>query len=218
MRDKFSLFGRTRNLENEIDEFFGKLSEASVMFKLAVKLYMKHGPEGEFQDKLASVNALESQADGLRRQIEKELYTHTLIPDSRGDVLGLVETIDEVLSLYESALWAFSIERPDIPDEFKPGFRQLTSMAVKSVDQLVFGARAFFRSPAEVAGYNHKIMLYEKEADRISTNLKIEIFRSDIDLSRKLHLREFVEHIDNVADQAEDVADRLAIYAIKRTA
>jgi uncharacterized protein Yka (UPF0111/DUF47 family) len=36
-------------------------------------------------------------------------------------------------------------------------------------------------------------------------------------LSHKAHLRNFVEHIDNLADRSEDVADRLAIYTIKRT-
>ena len=28
--------------------------------------------------------------DTLRRAIEKDLYTYTLIPDARGDVLGLI--------------------------------------------------------------------------------------------------------------------------------
>ena len=60
-------------------------------------------------------------------------------------------------------------------------------------------------------------MLYEKEADKISTRLKKDVFQSELELSHKSHLRNFVEHIDNVADWAEDVSDRLAIYAIKAT-
>ena len=46
---------------------------------------------------------------------------------------------------------------------------------------------------------------------------KQAIFNSEVDLSRKAQMRDFVEHIDNIPDWAEDVADRLAIYAIKRT-
>ena len=68
-----------------------------------------------------------------------------------------------------------------------------------------------------MGNYNHKVMLYEKEADKVSTKLKKGIFAADIELARKTHLRNFVEQIDNVADWAEDVSDRLAIYAIKRT-
>ena len=60
-------------------------------------------------------------------------------------------------------------------------------------------------------------LFYEKEADKVSTKLKGAIFATDLPLSRKAHLRNFVEHIDNLADKSEDVADRLSIYTIKRT-
>lgn len=214
---KFRLFGRTKDLEGQIDEFLDNISEAAVMFRLGVRTYLKEGPNGEFKQKLKAVNQLESESDGLRRSIEKELYTHTLIPDARGDVLGLIETLDHVLNLFEGALWAIAIEKPQIPDEFEPGFRKLTNMVVQAADALVLAARSFFRSPHMVGDYNHKVLVYEKEADKISTQLKQGIFDSDLNLSRKVHLRNFVEQIDNVADWAEDVADRLAIYAIKRT-
>ncbi len=214
---KFRLFGRTRQLEGQIDNFLDKLSESTIMFRLGVRTYLDEGANGEFEQKLMAVNALESDADALRRNIEKELYTHTLIPDARGDVLGLIETLDHVMNLFEGVLWAISIEKPDIPEEFAPGFKKLTDMVVQAADALVLAARAFFRTPHAVAGHNHKVIIYEKEADKISTRLKRDIFDSDLDLAHKMHLRNFVEQIDNVADWAEDVADRLAIYAIKRT-
>ncbi len=177
---------------------------------------MREGLTEEFQERLERINTLESEADDLRRSIEKQLYSDTLIPDSRGDVLGLIETVDQLMSQFEGSLWALSIEKPNIPDEYVNGFRKLTNMVVKAADELALSGRAFFRSPYDVPAHNHKVMLYEKEADAISTKLKTEIFASDLELAEKLHLRDFVEQIDSVADLAEDVADRLAIYAIKR--
>jgi len=182
-----------------------------------VRSYLKAGWTEEFQERLERVSQLESGNDDLRREIESELYEHTLIPDSRGDVLGLIENSDQVISEFESTLWAFANERPEIPEAFRSGFRKLTGMVVKAADELGLGARAFFRSPQDVPAYNHKVMLYEKEADVISTTLKRAIFAEEsLELCRKLHLKEFVEYIDSIADTAEDVADRLAIYAIKR--
>ena len=64
--------------------------------------------------------------------------------------------------------------------------------------------------------HNIKITLYEKEADKVSSDLKVQIFESKIKMVEKLHLRDFVNAIDGIADHAEDVADRLSIYAIKR--
>ncbi len=214
---KISLFGRTQALESEIDDFLDKLSESSLLFKIAVKLYLKEGCTPDFEQKLQDVNKMESTADHLRRAIETKLYAQTLIPESRGDVLGLIENLDHLLNLFEGALWAFSIEKPDIPEEFHADYETLTEMAVLSVESLVLASRAFFRNIEAVGDHNHKVMFYEKEADKIGTKLKKAIFASELDLSRKSHLRNFVEHIDNVPDWAEDVADRLAIYSIKRT-
>jgi len=217
MKSAFHLFKRTSELEQKIDSFFDKLSETTVVYRLAIRAYLKEGLNDEFQDRLERVNKLESEADELRRDIEKQLYTNTLIPDSRGDVLGLIETVDQLFSLLVGSLWAFSIEQPIIPKNYRVGYRKLTTMVVKAADELGLGGRAYFRSPYDVPAYNHKVMLYEKEADILSTSIKRDVFSSDLDLAHKLHLKSFVEQIDSVADMAEDIADRLSIYAIKRT-
>ncbi len=212
-----TLFRRTKALESQIDDFLNKLSQSALVFRRAVDIYLAEGATAEFDEKLSQVNELESQADKLRRDVETQLYAQTLIPESRGDVLGLIENLDSVLNLCEGGLWAFSIEKPDIPAEFHADYRVLTEQVVNTVESLVLASRAFFRNIEAVPDHMHKVMFYEKEADKVSTKLKKAIFATDLPLSHKAHLRNFVEHIDNPADKSEDVADRLAIYTIKRT-
>lgn len=216
MKSNFQLFKRTRALQEKIDNFFGKLSEISVIYRLAVREYLRDELTDDFHTRLMRVNQLESDADHMRREIEQQLYANTLIPDSRGNVLELIERVDELLSLFEGSLWAFANENPSIPKQFRDDFRKLTNMVIKAADQLELSGRAFFHSPHDVPAYNHKVMLYEKEADVITSRLKKSIFDSDIELAHKLHLREFIEQIDGIADRSEDIADRLAIYAIQR--
>ena len=211
------LFRRTRALEAEIDKFLDLMSEGGLLFKHAVHTYLEHGSNAEFEEKLQQVNKIESRADGLRRSIETALYTQTLIPDSRGDVLGLLENLDNITNQIEGCLWGFSIENPDIPAVYKEDFAHLIDMVVEAVEAVVLASRAFFRNIHAVGDHNHKVMFYEKEADKASTKLKRAIFSSDLELAHKTHLRHFVENLDNVADWAEDVADRLTIYVIKRT-
>ena len=77
--------------------------------------------------------------------------------------------------------------------------------------------RSFFVKPIDVKNYLHKVYFYEKEADSISESIKRAVFANkDLKLSEKIHLRYFTLHIDTIADKAEDVADRLGIYTIKR--
>jgi len=211
-----SILRRTRVLEGEIDEFMDNLSQSALAFKRAVNIFMAEGRSAEFEEKLSQVNALESRTDDLRRGIERQLYTQTLIPESRGDVLGLLENLDSVLNLFQGTLWGFFIEKPDIPEDFHGDYEVLVEQASSAVEAIVLASRAFFRNIEAVGDHMHKVMFYEKEADKVSTKLKRRIFDSDMDLARKCHLRHFVEMIDNIADRSEDVGDRLAIYTIKR--
>ena len=82
--------------------------------------------------------------DTLRRTIETQLYTQTLIPESRGDVLGLIENLDRILGFFEGTLWGLSIEKPDIPAEFHEGYRNLTNTGGEAVEAMVLASRAFF--------------------------------------------------------------------------
>ena len=213
---RVSLFSKTRELESQIDEFGDKVDQGAMTFKIGINCYIRDD-FAAFEEKLKQVNLLESEGDTLRRNIERRLYEQTLIPESRGDVLGLLENMDTILNSCEGAMWQFAIEKPHIPDEFHADYIDLVEASVNAVDSLVAASRAFFRSAETVTDHMHKVMFYEKEGDKISTRLKMAIFADGLDLAHKAQLRNFVEHIDDIADTAEDVADRLAIYSIKRS-
>ena len=216
MELKLRLFKQTKNLEQKVDRFFLLLSEAGVIYRLGIRIYLREKVSEEYNKRVNHISEIESEADNLRRDIKKIIYSEMLIPDSRGDVLGLIETSDEIFSLFKNSLWSFSNETPKIGEDLIAGYRRLTNMVVKAVDELTSGCRAFFISPHLVTSYTAKVTLYEKEADKIGAVLKTDIFSLDIELAEKIHLREFVDCIDCIADRAEDVADRLSIYAIKR--
>ena len=211
-----SLFNRTKELEGQIDEFIDVVTQSGLIFKSAVDVYLDKGSSKEFEEFLAKIERTEARGDNLRRDIETKLYIQTLIPDLRGDVLSLLEHIDNIVNLYEANLFRFSIQRPDIPPQFHKGFLKLTETVNTCVESLVLASRSFFRDINAVRDHVRKVLFYESEADRISTKLQRKIFDSDLELTRKRHLTYFVENIDELANSAEDVADELSIYAIKR--
>ena len=211
-----SLFNRTKELEGQIDEFLDIVTQSGLIFSSAIDSYLDKGSSKEFEEFLAKMERTEARGDNLRRDIETKLYVQTLIPDLRGDVLSLLEHVDNIVNIYEANLFRFSIQRPDIPAQFHKGFLKLTETVIICVESLVFASRSFFRDINTVRDHVRKVLFYESEADRISTKLQRKIFVSELDLTRKRHLQYFVENIDQLANSAEDVADELSIYAIKR--
>jgi predicted phosphate transport protein (TIGR00153 family) len=193
------------------------VSESGLLFKLGVDSYLKGNVES-FEKKLEDITHTENQGDSLRRSLEEQLYMQTLIPESRGDVLELLENMDALLDRFKGAMWRFEIEYPAIPAEMHNEFKELVACVVDAVEAMVRSARAFFKDIAAVADHMHKVSYWEKQSDKVSTRLQRNIFRqSELQLSHKLQLRDFVIHVDQIADQAEDVADKLSIYVIKRS-
>ena len=208
---------RKMGIEKQIDDFLDKVSEAGLLLKQGVNAYLHEDPEA-LRQKLTTIGETEHKGDSLRRSLEELLYSKTLIPESRGDVLELLESMDSLLGRFKGTLWRFEIERPDICPEFRQKFLDLVDCAVGSVEAMVRASRAFFKDINSVADHLHKVSFWETESDNISNGLQLEIFRrEDLHLSHKSQLRDFVRHIDKIADRAEDVADRMSIYVIKRS-
>jgi len=213
----FNIIARKTGIEKEINDFLDQVSQAGLTFKLGTEVYLQ-GDHQSFKQKLDDISATEHKGDELRRSIEEHLYTKTLIPESRGDVLELLENMDALLDRFKGALWRFDIERPVIDDFFIDDFRELIKHVVETVEAIVKSVRAFFTDISTVRDNLHKVSFYETECDKISTKLQRAIFRKeDMRLSHRMLLRDFVRHLDKISDRAEDVADRMNIYVIKRT-
>ena len=217
---KLALFAKNRALEAELDEFFDTVSQGGMLFEEMLRQYSKHGADDLFVQRLKQIAEVESTGDRLVKSIVRALYSDMLIPESRADVLSLLQDIDALLDQYKHLCIALEIERPildDIPEQFHDTLNELSGIVVLSVETLIAASRAFFRDIHSVRDHLHKVNFLEGEADKIAIFLKREIFQSDLSLDRKMHLRYFVDELDSIADEAEDVADWLAIYTIKRS-
>ncbi len=212
------LFNRAKSIEGNIDKYLENILKSSLIFEAGLREYFE-GKREEFEKRTVEIQKLESESDEIRRDIKYKLYKELLIPDARGDVLGLLETMDDVIDTAEMVMVRFSIEEPKVWPELKDDFIELTAASTKCVAELVAAARAFFREITKVADCLVKVHFWEHEADKIEKRIMRKAFEGDfIDkLSLKVHMRYFAERISLLADKAEDVADRLDIYTIKRS-
>jgi predicted phosphate transport protein (TIGR00153 family) len=216
--EKLALFSKTKLIQGMIDDFLDKVSDGGMTLEQGMAAYLAYGGEDvRCVSKVRAIRALEVEGNRLRRTIETHLYAEMLIPDLRADVLALLESLTFLLGLVEDILLAITVEKPEVDTVFKEDFKLLTTTSVKTMEAAVLAARAFFRNIAAVRDHLNKVGFHEEEADQIATRLKQALFASELGLDRKLHLRYFVDKIDNLADEAEETGDHLAIYSIKRS-
>ncbi len=212
-----NILKKNTSIEKQIDDFLNKISEAGLLFKSGVDIYLS-GKKVRFNQTINEITEIEHQGDALRRSIEEQLYRKTLIPESRGDVLDLLENLDALLDRFKGALYRFDIEGIEIDSKFHDDFKELVGNVVNASEAIVQSSRSFFKDISSVANYMHKVSFWETESDKISTMLQKRIFRqNEMKLSQRMQLRDFVRHVDKIADRAEDVADELSIFVIKRS-
>ena len=218
--EKPPLFGKTKYLQGQIDEFLDKISEGVIYFEIGLITLIERGSRETCEKKLAQIIELKERCNDLRRQIVTTLYAEMLIPDFRGNVLRLLTDLYALLDIMTNCYQEILIEiKPDTSEpipEFEKEAKDLISAVIKSVQAVVIASRAFFRDPVAVQDHIYEVRVYESEADQNALRIKKRIFNADLPLELKLQLRDEIDIIDYIADMAEDISDELSIYAIKR--
>lgn len=214
------MFGlkKTNKLIEDIDRYFDLIDESLLVFKDGVRNYL-YSDQNAFNDKLKQMSSLDGEIDVLRRSIENALYSQTALERSRADIMRLFEKTRNITDILNDSLFQFEIESPFIPSELNPEFMKLTEFATLSVEAVVPASKAYFRSPKTVPDKISRTYYYEKEAIKYSQTIKRTVFHkmTALKLSEKFHLRYFALHIENLSKAASNVADQLAVMAIRRT-
>ena len=200
-----------------VEQFLTLIDQGSLIFKDGVKNFLQ-GNHENFEDNLKTIANLSSDAELKKREIENILYTQSLMPQLRGDILKLLEELNNLMDLAKSNLFEFDVEVPFIPSELNQDMIKLTELSVFAIDSLILAARAYFINPDSVKEKLHRVYLYEKEADKLASSIKRRVFQAipQLKLSEKLHLRYFTLHIEILSDVAKNAADLLSIMALKR--
>ena len=212
----FSLFAKTKSLENKIDLFHDKIIDAAMIFKKAIRLYLNERRSEDYKKLNKQMRLIENEADVLRRDIENMLYSQNLIPDLRADVLDLVESLDKIINKVDEVVYRFYIERPEIPSEFYLSMITLCDQVADCCENMAIASRAFFRNISAVRDYSQKVYFLEHESDITSGRMREAIFDSALPLANKNQLNWIVIEVASVADIAEDCIDKLLIFTIKR--
>jgi predicted phosphate transport protein (TIGR00153 family) len=159
----------------------------------------------------------ESDADTKRRKMETEMYLGAFLPNFRGDLLGIAESIDVVANKAESTGDLIELQNIEIPASLIPKFIGLAEKSLEAYLSVKRAATAMFKDMDLANEYVKKTENLEQESDQLEKDLIRELFRNpDLELARKMQIEKLVKKIADIADQAENVSDRIQIVIFKR--
>ena len=210
-----ALWKKQKAIISDIEKYFSCVDECSVEFKSCMTNMITKGIQKDNREVVHKVSHLESEADDLRRGIEHKLYEKALVPESRGDILGLLEAVDKIPNMFESVCYQVYQEKLEIPDEWHNNFIRLIEKNLEAYKAIKEASIGFFYNKVLENDLND-VDSKESDSDEIERDLIESIFDSKIDKADKILLKEVVINIGNISDLALATADRLTIALIKR--
>jgi len=176
---------------------------------------------GELELACQRVNAvieIESRADTLERQIRDLLLDGAFLPNIRSDVYRLVEAVDSIAGKAEGVARFIVDQLPEIPEEFEGELLEIFGQCLNCFLELRKALRDYFKPKGDIENLHvhvARVCEIETEVDRAESELTRKIFESDLNLAEKIHFRQLLERIGNIADLSEDASDELEFAAMK---
>lgn len=183
-------------------------------FQEAISAYLDGDPKA---DSLAQrVHEHESRADDVRREVIAELLQGALLSNYRGDMLRLVEQTDLLANTADSLVNYLVLQQIRIPKPIQGQVRRICDKSIAILDELCVAVRALFSDMRNVLKHTRQIEKLEGEIDQIEKTAIRDLFDMDLSLAEKLWIRDFISHLAQLSDRAEDLSDLIEIIVAKR--
>ena len=209
------LWRTEKHIEELLQRYLGQVTSSLESLK-SVFPQCLDGTQAGRQDFSNPVHKLESVADDMRRDLERELLSGKLLPQSRADLLAVLEATDLVPNMAEDIVDLFTIQKIDVPAELRADVQKLLLKTLETCAAMTETLMSLLQDLERVRELRGEVDRLESECDRLERHLLHRVFSLDLDLARKLHLRDLVRCIAGMADQAESVADMAHWMALKR--
>ena len=211
------LFKRERSLRKQVADYFHVADGVADLFEEAMKLFLDEGRSEAFMNIDRKIHGVESRADDMRIQIEKMMYRRSLLPESRGDLLGLLEHFDRIPNVFETLSFMLSTNQVSIPDPLEQPITDLVEKNLEAYRLVRQAVDLLFEDPDDMESATLAVDVKESESDDIEGDTIRKIFcLEEIEGWQRILLGEFVRLVGDISDHAERVAHRLQIISLKR--
>ncbi len=208
---------KQKQLEKQLALYREKAALCVNRFRDVLREYCETGDIKQLREHVKEVHAAESEADDIRRAVADMMFARSLFPESRGDILNLLETMDKVPNQAESVLRGIGNQLTVIPEFMHEKVFMLADASCEAADAMLEASAQLFKNLSSATAMTGKIDAKESEADRLEAELVRMIFADDtIPDLQKILLRDMVKQIAAISDRAENAGDRIRVIVVKR--
>jgi predicted phosphate transport protein (TIGR00153 family) len=195
-------------------EFFKMFAELAARVTAAARLlHLLFKEPHRLGEHVASIKALEHEADNLTRDVIARIDTSFITPIDREDIHMLASRLDDVIDLIDGTARRAQMFR--IREVRQPAI-DLTDALVRA-SEAIEGAVIHVKKPKLVVQTSTQVKRLEEEADAIYHAAMGKLFDGDPNPLEVIKWKELYDTLEHAMDQCEDVANTLESISLKNS-
>jgi predicted phosphate transport protein (TIGR00153 family) len=209
-------FKKERQLESLIYSYLENMGKIQKHFAKAMTMCLKEGVSDDFCFLMDQTHKFESRADDLRDETNELMYSRALIPESREDIMALLERVDGIPRSFEQILNMIRTQKLSFPEFLILDIQELIRVSIESCDMMAKQIDVLIKKKEGIRALMSTIDQNESHCDHIERRIITKLFDSDLEPFLKLQLKEIVIVMGEISDQADRVSKQVNIMTMKR--
>jgi len=210
-------FRKQHQVYSLVEKYLEALQKTQEYFSLAMEVCLADDrARSDFGFLTDETHRFESQADDVREEIKTLMYSKVLLPESREDIMRLLDGMDKIPRDMEIILNMIKTQKISIPDFLAQEIRDLIKASLEAVDLMRVQVQDLFRRKGRIKELVAVIDRKESQCDRIERSLVNAIFDSGLDGFLKLQLKELVIFLGDISDHVDVMSKQINIINLKR--
>jgi predicted phosphate transport protein (TIGR00153 family) len=167
---------------------------------------------------LLSKNQIHTSLEAGCQEIWERLCNGAYLPVMRGDLYGIVKSVDRIADAATLACETFLFLQPEIPIKIKNQLATIVRMVFFLFRPVHESVLYYLRGDdvLKVIRKNVDAFLVKRaEVNNLASNLKSQIYSSDLDYCQKLHINECVQSVSNISSQSAESNDQIQLIMVK---
>ncbi len=210
------LFKKENLVESLMYKYLENFRLTRENFTKALSCCLTDHADEEFNFLFDQTHKYEAKADDIIDEINNLMYGKALIPESRGDIMNLLHSLDKIPHYFESVLFIIKYQQLTIPAELIMDIKALMRISIESCEMLSKQVILFLKKETGIRSLMSIIDTNESHCDHIEQGIISKIFKSDIDPFLKLQIKELVIKMGDISDQTDRVSKIINIISMKR--
>ena len=200
-------------LEKHLDEIkeWLKISSEALSYYLSDDLQ-------KINHLLLCKNQIHTSLEAGRQEIWDRLCNGAYLPVMRGDLYGIVKSVGRIADAATLSCETFLLLQPEIPIKIKTKLATIVRMVFFLFRPIHESVLYYLRGDdvLKVIRKNVDAFLVKRaEANTLASNLKNQIYSSNLDHWKKSHLNDCMQGISSISTQAAEANDQIQLIMVK---